>query len=80
MDSHSRNESQQAATLAPDFIDRFGIVGPPDRCIERFNELADLGLDKVVVAAQFQLGDTPEGVASRRLMEADVLPALTAAR
>ncbi|MGI9614830.1 MAG: LLM class flavin-dependent oxidoreductase, partial [Acidimicrobiales bacterium] len=61
MDTHSRNESQQAATLAPDFIDRFGIVGPPDRCIERFNELAALGLDKVVIAAQFQLGDTPEG-------------------
>jgi 5,10-methylenetetrahydromethanopterin reductase len=79
MGSHSRNESQQAATLSPDFIDRFGIVGPPDRCIERFNELADLGLDKVVISAQFQLSDTPEGVASRRLMEGHVLRALATA-
>lgn len=78
MGSHSRNESQQAATLTPDFIDRFGVVGPPERCIERFAELADLGLDKVVIAAQFQLSDTPEGVASRSLMEGEVLPALSA--
>lgn len=78
MDTHSRNESQQAATLSPEFIDRFGIVGPPDRCTARFNELAELGLDKVVIAAQFQLGDTPEGVASRQLMEQEVLPALDA--
>ncbi len=77
MDTHSRNESQQAATLTPAFIDRFGIVGPPDRCVERFNELAALGLDKVVIAAQFQLGDTPEGVSSRQLMESDVLPAVS---
>jgi 5,10-methylenetetrahydromethanopterin reductase len=76
MGTHSRNESQQAATLAPEFIDRFGIVGPPERCIERFTELSDLGLDRVVIAAQFQLGDTPEGVASRELMEQEVLPAV----
>ena len=75
MGGHSRNESQQAATLTPDFIDYFSIVGPPERCVDRLGELASLGLDKVVVAAQFQLGDTPEGVASRELMEAEVVPA-----
>ncbi len=77
MDTHSKNESDQAATLAPEFIDRFGIVGPPARCIDRFSELADLGLDKVVIAAQFQLGETPEGTASRQMMESEVLPALS---
>ena len=76
MGQHSRNESRQAATLTPQFIDQFGIVGPPDRCISRLEELAALGLDKVLIAAQFQLGDTAEGVASRQLMEAEVLPAI----
>ena len=75
MGSHSRNESAQAATLTPEFIDRFGVVGPPDRCIERLAALRDLGLDKVLIAAQFQLDDTDEGVAARSLMEAEVLPA-----
>jgi 5,10-methylenetetrahydromethanopterin reductase len=79
MGGHSRNESPQAATLTADFIDYFSIVGPPERCIERLQRLAELGLDKVVVAAQFQMGDTPEGVASRELMEAEVLPALVEA-
>lgn len=73
MGSHSRNESAQAATLTADFIDRFGIVGPPDRCLDRLGELAALGLDKVVVAAQFQLGDTEEGRESIRLMESEVV-------
>ena len=79
MDGHSKNESAQAATLTPDFIDYFGIVGPPDRCVERLQGLAELGLDKVVVAAQFQMGETAEGVASRELMEAEVLPAFAGA-
>lgn len=78
MDGHSRNESQQAASLTPDFIDRFGIVGSPDQCIARFRELAELGLDKVVVAAQFQLDDTDDGRDSKLLMEREVVPAVVA--
>lgn len=76
MGGHSRNESRQAATLTPEFIDQFGIVGPPDRCLARFEELAALGLDKVVIAAQFQLDETPEGVASKQLLEAEVIPTI----
>lgn len=75
MDTHARNESRQAATLTPEFIDQFGIVGPPERCVERLDGLASLGLDKVVVAAQFQLGETPEGVVARDLMETEVVAA-----
>lgn len=78
MGSHSRNESRQAAVLTPEFIDEFGIVGPPDRCLARFAELSALGLDKVVIAAQFQLGETPEGWAAQELMVGEVLPAATA--
>jgi 5,10-methylenetetrahydromethanopterin reductase len=74
MGTHSRNESPQAATLTPEFIDQFGVVGPPDRCISRLRELAAIGLDKVVIAAQFQLEQSEEGVSCRRLLEAEVLP------
>ncbi len=75
MGSHSRNESRQAESLTPDFIDEFGIVGPPNRCIERLQTLEELGLDKIIAAASFQLEDTEEGRGARELMEAEVLPA-----
>ncbi len=77
MGSHSRNESRQAETLTSEFIDEFGIAGPPDHCIERLRSLEDLGLDKVLIAASFQLEDSGEGRGARQLMETEVLPAFT---
>jgi len=74
MGSHARNESAQAATLTPAFIDQFGVVGPPERCVARLQELAALGLDKVIVAAQFQLDESEEGMASKRRLELEVVP------
>src|SRR4051794_35524171 len=34
MKAHTRGDSRQAGTLTDDFVDRFAIVGTPDRCIE----------------------------------------------
>jgi 5,10-methylenetetrahydromethanopterin reductase len=45
MKAHTRGDSRQATTLTDDFVDRFAIVGSPDRCIERLQSLAKLGLD-----------------------------------
>ena len=50
MSAHTRGDSRQAGTLTDDFIDRFAIVGPPERCIERLRSLAALGLDKVAIS------------------------------
>ena len=50
MRAHTRGDSRQAGTLTDDFVDRFAIVGPPDRCIERLRSLAALGLDKVAIS------------------------------
>lgn len=49
MTHHTRGDSRQAAVLSPEFIDRFGIVGPPAACADRLNELLGLGLDKVII-------------------------------
>lgn len=80
MGTHSRNESPQAATLTPEFIDRFGVVGPPDRCIAKLEELRSLGIDKVLLAGQFNenVYGTPQGAVARRLMETEVLPVMQA--
>jgi len=73
MAGHSSNDSPQAATLSPEFIDQFGIAGPPDRCLERFREIQALGLDKVMMSGQLKDADTKVAVASQKLLETEVL-------
>src|SRR5215212_10630618 len=50
MKQHTRADSRQAGTLTDDFVDRFAVVGPPERCVERLRELEALGLDKVAIS------------------------------
>jgi 5,10-methylenetetrahydromethanopterin reductase len=64
------------AQLDWDFVRRFAIVGPPEHCIERLTELADLGLERFVVVGP---GFHPEaGTGGRTLFASEVMPALKA--
>jgi 5,10-methylenetetrahydromethanopterin reductase len=49
MQKHTRNDSDQAATLTPEFIDRYSIVGPADHCVQRLKALEAIGIGKVIV-------------------------------
>src|SRR5262249_52865408 len=42
---HGRADAAHAQSLADDFVDRFGIVGPVETAVPRFERLAALGLD-----------------------------------
>ncbi len=76
MKQHTRADSRQAGTLSDDFIDRFAIVGSPDRCIERLKSLARLGLDKVAISGGTR-GASPEHIAiGRDLVTRHLLPAM----
>jgi 5,10-methylenetetrahydromethanopterin reductase len=76
MKAHTQGDSRQAGTLTDDFIDRFAIVGPPDRCIERLRSLKALGLDKVAISGGAR-GAAPEDVAvARELIAMHVLPGM----
>ena len=76
MKAHTRGDSRQAGTLTDDFIDRFAIVGPPDRCIERLRSLAALGLDKVAISGGMR-GAPPEHIPlGRELVVKHVLPGM----
>ena len=77
MRMHTRGDARQARMLAPEFIDRFAVVGPPDRCVERLRELAGLGLDKLFLATNFTLRDE-RGLEAIALAAKEVLPALRA--
>jgi 5,10-methylenetetrahydromethanopterin reductase len=76
MKAHTRGDSRQAGTLTDDFIDRFAIVGPPERCIERLRSLAALGLDKVAISGAARGAAADDVVVGRRLVAEQVLPAL----
>ena len=79
MKAHTRGDSRQAGTLTDDFIDRFAIVGRPDRCIERLQSLAALGLDKVAVSGASRGAAEADIVVGRQLVSKEVLPGLKAA-
>jgi 5,10-methylenetetrahydromethanopterin reductase len=76
MRAHTRADSRQAGTLTDDFIDRFAIVGPPERCIERLRSLEALGLDKVAINSRARGASVDDSAVSRQLVVREVLPAM----
>ena len=76
MRAHTRGDSRQAGVLTESFIDRFAIVGPPSRVIERVHELAALGLDKIVMTGAMRGVSESDAAVAKRTMEEKVLPAV----
>ena len=73
------NMRDHSASVMPpaEFVDQFAIVGPPDTCIGRIQDVIGLGIDRIVV-----LGPTvgePEGERKlcADLMAKEVLPAFS---
>lgn len=64
------------APLSPDFVRRFTVVGPPEHCARRLIELAECGLQRLVIVGP---GAYPESWgADAHLFAREVLPALKA--
>lgn len=80
MRKHTQGDSRQAGTLTDDFVDRFAIVGSPDRCIERLQSLAALGLDKVAISGGMRGASAEDAAMSKRLVAGQVLPGMHNAR
>jgi 5,10-methylenetetrahydromethanopterin reductase len=73
---HTRGDSPQAAQLDPEFVDQFGIVGPPSYCVERLLELSELGLDRFTIVGPGLGSDPEEARAATSRFNDEVLPAL----
>ena len=73
MKQHTRADSRQAGTLSDDFVDRFAIVGPPERCLARLRELAALGLDKVAISGATRGASEADAAVGRKLLAEHVL-------
>jgi alkanesulfonate monooxygenase SsuD/methylene tetrahydromethanopterin reductase-like flavin-dependent oxidoreductase (luciferase family) len=76
MNHHFTHGSPQSQGLPDDVVDEFGIAGPPDYCIGRLQELAGLGLTKLILLGGGIGMDREAGLESRRLLAEEVLPAL----
>jgi 5,10-methylenetetrahydromethanopterin reductase len=76
MKQHTRADSRQAGTLADDFVDRFAVVGSPERCVERLRSLAALGLDKVAISGGTRGASAEDAAVNRELVAKHVLPAM----
>jgi len=76
MKQHTRADSRQAGTLADDFVDRFAVVGSPERCLSRLKSLAALGLDKVAISGGTRGASAEDAAVNRDLVAKHVLPAM----
>lgn len=73
MSAHARR-GQQPSTLDDEFVDGYAIVGPPEECVERLAQLADLGLDRFAIA--HLPVELPENEEAHRMFVEEVMPGL----
>lgn len=74
--AHLRNDAAHSAVLVPEFVDRFAIVGSPERCVERLTELGDLGVERFVVTGATLGADRDDARTAADLVTSEVLPSL----
>ena len=74
MTHHTQAGSRQAEALSPEFIDRFGIVGSPEACADKLNDLVAMGLDKLIIVGPSLGSDRDKALAAMARFPAEVLP------
>jgi 5,10-methylenetetrahydromethanopterin reductase len=73
---HGLARASAAGSLDDEFLDRFAVLGPAQRCIDRLRELIALGLDRIVVVPGSRDSDPAQLDATNVALARDVLPAL----
>ncbi len=76
MAHHGLNAASHANYLTDEFIERFAIIGAPERCFERLQALISLGLDRLIVVGPSRDCDPNVRAESGRLLTHEILPAL----
>lgn len=73
---HLVNTAPHASAMPAEFVDRFAVVGPPEACVRRLQELGALGLERFVLTGPSFGADRAEAKRSTDLLLREVLPAL----
>jgi 5,10-methylenetetrahydromethanopterin reductase len=76
---HLLTSARHSGLLTDELVDRYAVVGDPERCVERLLALADLGLERFVVTGATLDADRDAARVAGRLLREQVLPALRAA-
>lgn len=74
MSRHYTHGSAQAAAVTDEVIDDFAVAGPTSYCVERLQQLVELGVRRIVVQAGVARGDRAEMQEARRRLVDEVLP------
>lgn len=72
--AHGRSSASHTRYLTDAFLERFTVIGPPERCIDRLLALAGVGLDRLVLVGPAQDGDPEDVRVARRLLSEVVVP------
>ncbi len=73
---HLSNAAEHTAALTAEFVDRFAIVGSPERCAERFRELTALGVERFVVTGASFRSNRDHAREADELMTRELVPML----
>ena len=73
---HLSNRADHTAPLSAEFVDRFAVVGPPERCADRIGGLAALGIDRFVLTGASFGADRDDARTAATLITTELLPAL----
>lgn len=79
MTRHGRSDTSQTAVMTDDFIDQFSIAGSPEYCVDRIAEIADLGVDRIVITPPnrgIEEQYPAETIEANRYMVEEMLPKL----
>ena len=76
MGKHGDDGSRQSQAIDAEFIDEFGLVGDPQRCVDRMVEIINLGINKLVLWTADTEGRPGE---SYQLAASEVMPKVMAA-
>jgi len=76
MKHHYADDSAQSRVVTDDLVDSFGIAGPPSYCVERIQELHELGVSRFTFQLSVAGADPEEMRESRSLIVNQVIPAL----
>ncbi len=76
MTAHFTQGSRQSQQLTDEVIDAFALAGPPSYCLERLEQLRELGLRRFYLTGPGLGSDREAAAASHRRIVAEILPAI----
>jgi 5,10-methylenetetrahydromethanopterin reductase len=76
LNRHGLARASSAGALDDEFLDRFAVLGPAQRCIDRLRELIGLGLDRIVLVPGSRDSDPALLDRTNAALAREVLPAL----